>query len=190
MVLLVLLRPIPFNIFLPFSDFHRAPGNDHFFSANSNECQITKHTDEVFMIAYRHPDRQTVYSINTDCSTTKFMKLGVPKLLSQTHLLCYCVSCDEFCQVQYIIVIESVTVLSSTCCFSVPGYLYNHAHGVCFLLLLYCTFTSTLPSKFKLCVLANGVSTICFPHTFIVLLLYIYMYQTFHSQDTQSSNCM
>ena len=35
-------------------------------------------------------------------------------------------SCDDFCKVQYIIVIESVTVISLTCCFSVPGYLYIH----------------------------------------------------------------
>ena len=98
------------------------------------------------------------------------MKLGVSKLLSQTHLLCYCVSCDEFCKVQYIIVIESVAVLSSTC-FSVPGYLYDHAQGVCFLPLLYtCNnqFTNIIvhsqahSPQSSNGVLANGVSTICF----------------------------
>ena len=64
------------------------------------------------------------------------MKLGVSKLLSQTHLLCYCVSCDEFCQVQYIIVIESVTVYHQHVV-QFPGYLYDHTQGVCFLPLLY-----------------------------------------------------
>ena len=136
MVLLVLLCPI---IFLPFSDFHRAPGNDHFFSANT----------AVMKWMYNHEIYQWSFydglstSRSTNCTlldysiNTEFMKLGVSKLLSQTHLLCYCVSCDEFCQVQYIIVIESVTVLSSTCCFGVHGYLYDHAQGVCFLPLLY-----------------------------------------------------
>ena len=111
--------PLSSIIFLPFSDFCRAPGNDHFLAIYSSSDQTnvkscTKHTNELFIIAYRM-SRLTnctllVFSINTDYQTTKFMKLGVSKLLSQTHLLCYCVSCDEFCQVQYIIVIESVTV--------------------------------------------------------------------------------
>ena len=44
----------------PLSDFYRAPsGNDHFFlaiTAVNNECQTMKHTDELFITAYPHPD--------------------------------------------------------------------------------------------------------------------------------------
>ena len=134
--------PLSFNLFLPFLtsiELHQ----EMFTSSQlcqrwSNECQITKPTDELFITAYACPDWLTapfLSSINTDCQTTKFMKLGECQNCFHKHVS-YCVSCDEFCQVQYIIVIESVTVLSSTCC-SVPGYLYDHTQGVCFLPLLY-----------------------------------------------------
>ena len=150
MVLLVLLCPIPFQYLSLLSDFHRAPGNDHFFSANTAVIK-RMYNHEIYQWSVYDSlstSRSTnctllVKSINTDCRTTKFVKLEVSKLLSQAHLLCYCVSCDEFCQVQYIIVMETVTVLSSTCCFSVPGYLYNHAQGVCFLP-LYCIHVTTI----------------------------------------------
>ena len=104
-----------------FSDFHRAPGNDHFFSANTAVIkQMSNHETHQWTVHHSSSmSRLTnyillVYSTNTDCSTTKFMKLGESQNCFHKHI--YCVSCDEFCQVQYIIVIESVTVLSSTCC--------------------------------------------------------------------------
>ena len=106
------------------------------------------------------------------------MKLGECQNFFHKHvrIVSYCVNCDEFCVVYYCD--RECYCLSSTC-FSVPGYLYNHAQGVCFLHycihvtvihLHYCTFTSTLPSKFKLCVVANGVSTICFRDVFPMFL--------------------
>ena len=110
--------PLSFNIFLPFSDFHRAPGNDHFFSANTAVIKwMSNHGTYRWSVHHSLSTSRLTnctllgYSINTDCQTTKFMKLGVSNLISQTH---YCVivwvvmnfvKCSS-----YIIVIESVTV--------------------------------------------------------------------------------
>ena len=111
--------PLSFNIFLPFSDFHRAPGNDHFFSANTAVIKrMSNHeayTDELFITAYPHPYWQTApfLSIASIKNETRSLKIA----FMHNTLLCYCESCDEFCQVQYITVIGSVTVLSWTCLF-------------------------------------------------------------------------
>ena len=107
-----------------------------------------------------------VYSINTDYQTTKFMKLGVSKLLSQTHILCYCVSCDAWILSSAVYYCDRVLVFIINMLFSVPGYFYDHAQGVCFF--HYCINVTIIivhpfqTLKFKLCVVANGVSTICF----------------------------
>ena len=98
------------------------------------------------------------YSINTDCSTTKFMELGVSKLLSQTH---YCVTLwvlMNFFQVQYIIVIESVTVSVSLDTYTIIHMLFVFFNALlysCDNHYFYYAFTSTLPSKFKLCVASS-----------------------------------
>ena len=167
MVLLVLLCPIPFNIFLPFSDFHRAPGNDHFFSANTAVIKRMSNHEIYRWSVYDSlsTSRSTnctllVYSINTDCSTTKFMKLGVSKLPSQTH----------YCVIVWV-VMNFVKYCDREC---------------------YCFIINML---FQCCSVSLDTCTIM--HKVSVFFHYCIMYQSFtniivHSQahSPQSSNCV
>ena len=114
-----------FNYLSPLSDFYRAPsGTVHFLTIVAVIEWKWNHepADELFITAYACPDwlancTLLGYSINTTVKlATKFMKLGECQNCFHKHVS-YCVSCDEFCQVQYITVIGSVTVLSWMCLF-------------------------------------------------------------------------
>ena len=159
------ILPLSFNISLPFLtsiELHQEMTTS--LTAVIKWMSNHEATNELFIIAYACSDWLTapfltIASIQTVQLLSSWNSESL-KIAFTNTLLCYFVSCDEFCQVQYNIVIESVTVLSWTCCFSVPGYLYNH--GVCFLPLLYSCdnhFTSIIVHS-QACSL-HQVQTVC-----------------------------
>ena len=117
--------PLSFNIFLPFLISTVPSGNDHFLAITTVIKWTLNH--ETYWWTLHHSvfmSRMTNftllgYSINT---TVKLHLQGCQTCL----ILCYYVSCDEFL-LSTVYYCDSVTVLSWTCCFSVPGYVYNHA---------------------------------------------------------------
>ena len=181
--------PISFSPFLTSIELQEMITSSQLIQQWSNECQITKNINELFITAHPCPDWLTtpflhVYSTNTDCSTIKFMKLGESQNCFHKHIIVL------LCELWWILS-SVVYYCDRECycfiCFSVPGYLYDQPCTRClfssiivymqqsFTNIIVATFTSTLPSKFKLCVLANGVSTICFRDVFpIHYCIYIY----------------
>ena len=115
------------------SDFYRAPlGNDHLFLAITAVIKWTSNHETYRWTVHHSLSRMTNftllgYSINTT------VKLHLQEC--QTCLiLCYyvsCESCDEFL-LSTVYYCDNVMVLSWTCCFSVPGYVYNHAKRLLF----------------------------------------------------------
>ena len=107
----------------------------------SIECPITKPTlmNCSSQLMHVQIDNCTllVHSINTDCSTIKFMKLGESQNCFHKHIIVL------LCELWWILS-SAVYYYDRECycfiinmLFSVPGYLYDHAQGVCFLPLLY-----------------------------------------------------
>ena len=144
------ILPLSSIIFLPFSDFYRAPsGTVHFLAIVAVIKWKSNHETYQWTVHYNLRLSMSNcallgFSINTTVkllSSWKRVKISAftNTLLCTNTLSCYCVSCDEFCQVQYI---ENVTILPSTCCFSVPGYLYIQCFAFKCAVLLLVLYTS------------------------------------------------
>ena len=72
---------ISFSPFLTSIELQEMITSSQLIQQWSNECQITEHTDEVFIIAYPHPDWQTVPFL-------AIASIQTVKLLSSWNLEC------------------------------------------------------------------------------------------------------